>query len=779
MLEPGTASPKGVIAGKWLLELLLRDGATSSNLGFSTRYTHGTMARMMQSSLRMLISKPKLINCCLLLTALLVWSCSEGEIGPPVPPGVGSFICGDGTTIPSSKRCDNRPDCRDGSDEGTRCGSTKACDSGQFRCTNGTCLPGTALCNGRPECTGTGEDERNCNKTCTAGQFACTSDQTCHASMTWCDGRKDCAGNEDEVNCRPKTCDQSGKLSCSDGKCIDLTMVCNGPRDCTSGEDEAANCSSSGGRCGGVPTTGVCKTATTYDVCESGSVRTRTCDAGKTCQLTGGSAQCVAPPASCGTVPTTGVCKTETTYDICESGAVKMRTCDSGKKCQLVSGAASCVAPPPAACGTIPITGTCNSDNRGYQFCDGSAVQSRSCDTGMNCVMVSGAARCETSTTTTGCGSVTTAGVCAADTKSYQYCSGGTTLRTQTCAPGTTCKKDTSNNVRCESTEITPVGCGSITFNGECSTDKKTLKYCVDNSTIYTDNCISPKECKVDSAGFAMCTTPATSSGCGSVKFTGECFDSNRKIKWCTTENTIKEHTCESGSTCKWINDSTGYWCDYSSTPTTGCGSVPEVVGECQGNILKRCVSGTLYTNTCLTGYRCDYDWSTYQYDCIYDYSNACLGIPTEGQCAANTLQRCISGTLSEQYCTGDKTCGWNYDAGRYDCVSTTSDNCGTVTALGECIYDNSYWRRCVNGALVEQWCETGTHCDYDYETSQATCVFDASACGDVPPEGRCSGSYVEWCVNDMVSYDYCDTDEYCAWDYYLARYSCIMDEQT
>lgn len=67
--------------------------------------------------------------------------------------------------IPQRLRCDGKPDCLDGADEGVTCHLENYCkEKGQFECANGVCINDTLICNGENNC-GDYSDENQCSKT--------------------------------------------------------------------------------------------------------------------------------------------------------------------------------------------------------------------------------------------------------------------------------------------------------------------------------------------------------------------------------------------------------------------------------------------------------------------------------------------------------------------------------------------------------------------------------------------------------------------------------------
>ncbi|RDD37276.1 Basement membrane-specific heparan sulfate proteoglycan core protein [Trichoplax sp. H2] len=136
--------------------------------------------------------------------------------------------------IPASRRCNDRRDCRDGSDER----NCRTCRRGEFQCKrSGLCIPKSYKCDSHRDCRD-GSDERNCPKKCRRNEFRCRRSGKCIPKAYRCDGFRDCRDRSDEKNCRCRRREFRCKRS---GKCIPKSFVCDDHRDCRDGSDER-NC---------------------------------------------------------------------------------------------------------------------------------------------------------------------------------------------------------------------------------------------------------------------------------------------------------------------------------------------------------------------------------------------------------------------------------------------------------------------------------------------------------------------------------------------------------
>ncbi|XP_028309184.1 basement membrane-specific heparan sulfate proteoglycan core protein isoform X2 [Gouania willdenowi] len=176
--------------------------------------------------------------------------------------------CGDGTCILMEYLCDNRPDCRDMSDE-TNCDFQRPappvvispnvpttpskkplrppsppgpCRADQATCQSGECIPRDHVCDGERDCSD-GSDEFRCGtpSPCEPNEFKCKNGR-CALKLWRCDGDNDCQDNSDETDCPTKRPgDRCGpeQFEClSDRTCIPASYQCDEESDCPDRSDE-------------------------------------------------------------------------------------------------------------------------------------------------------------------------------------------------------------------------------------------------------------------------------------------------------------------------------------------------------------------------------------------------------------------------------------------------------------------------------------------------------------------------------------------------------------
>ncbi|OTF81462.1 low-density lipoprotein receptor-like protein [Euroglyphus maynei] len=191
--------------------------------------------------------------------------------------GPDEFQCYDGRCLSQRQRCDDHPDCHDGSDERDchcqanqfRCHSfyqcidnrlrcdykydcydhsdelhceENVCALGQFRCSNGQCISERLKCNAIKDCLdGSDEITDDCMvKHCRPDQFQCHDGQKCIPKQLLCNNEYDCFDGSDELHCIANNdeCNEDNMFRCRDGQCISKDFRCNFHKDCFDGSDE-------------------------------------------------------------------------------------------------------------------------------------------------------------------------------------------------------------------------------------------------------------------------------------------------------------------------------------------------------------------------------------------------------------------------------------------------------------------------------------------------------------------------------------------------------------
>ena len=187
---------------------------------------------------------------------------------------------------------------------------------------------------------------------------------------------------------------------------------------------------------------------------------------------------------------------------------------------------------------------------------------------------------------------------------------------------------------------------------------------------------------------------------------------------------------CNSGSDCKSgmvcvESDNGGFCTQFCADPNGGTGcpapytcvplAQPPASGE--GVCFDTGTGAECGNGTCESGESAQ--------SCPADCSGgSCGGISFEGCCEGGLLKYCDDGVLQQLDCSDNPSCGWNGQAGFYDCGTTggsdpsgtNSKSCGSVGPV------------CGNGN-----CESGE--------SKQSCPADCGSAGPVCGDGKCEGT--------------------------------------
>lgn len=305
--------------------------------------------------------------------------------------------------------------------------------------------------------------------------------------------------------------------------------------------------------CGDITYVGVCskdlKSVTYCD--DNGELQKNDCSNGATCQMTDENYyDCVKEESSekipCGDVTYKGVCgKDGKSFSYCdENNSLRTYTCEEGKTCQLITDKDNkevydCVEGKPqepeqqAGCGKYTNVGECSSDQKSVTYCsnDGKELKTDKCGDNEVCqeleyngykyngCSISSAEAQLADPTEFGdlkkeCGALGEGGLCSSDKKAYQFCNRNTkTIWAVECKDGTSCQwvdDGTYHYLDCvedksEQTQ-TDESCGSD-FKESCANN--VITYCNENK-IATKKCDSGTTCKMNNNNKFECVSASS-----------------------------------------------------------------------------------------------------------------------------------------------------------------------------------------------------------------------------------------------------------------------------
>uniref|UniRef100_A0A4W6FNJ1 Heparan sulfate proteoglycan 2 n=1 Tax=Lates calcarifer TaxID=8187 RepID=A0A4W6FNJ1_LATCA len=159
----------------------------------------------------------------------LDWPKPPRPPGPPGPCRADQATCQSGECIPRDYICDGERDCSDGSDE-FRCGTPSPCEPNEFKCKNGRCALKLWRCDGDNDCEDN-SDETDCptkgpGDRCAPEQFECLSDRTCIPASYQCDEEPDCPDRSDEYGCTPPSVTSPPEESIQAARGATVTFTC-------------------------------------------------------------------------------------------------------------------------------------------------------------------------------------------------------------------------------------------------------------------------------------------------------------------------------------------------------------------------------------------------------------------------------------------------------------------------------------------------------------------------------------------------------------------------